>query len=145
MPMTRKPPTNPQIGDEIMGTTTFQSRPLPNHQCSWLGMDQTMTFQLLCAAARHAPHKPPTSACEELAGMPNHHVSRFQKMAASRAQIKTSDVATFGSTSPEAMVVATAVPRKAPIRLVTAASMTACRGDSTLVATTVAMELAVSW
>ena len=42
------------------------------------------------------------------------------------------------------MVVATAVPMNAPPRLVTAASITACRGESTFVATTVAMELAVS-
>ncbi len=65
-------------------------------------------------------------------------------MADSKAQIRTSDVATFGSTKPEAIVVATAVPMKAPPRLVTAASMTAWRGDNTFVATTVAMELAVS-
>ncbi len=43
------------------------------------------------------------------------------------------------------MVLATAVPHSAPIRLVVAARATACRGVSTLVATTVAMELAVSW
>ena len=48
------------------------------------------------------------------------------------------------ATEVEAIVVATAVPMKAPPRLVTAASMTAWRGDNTLVATTVAMELAVS-
>ena len=42
------------------------------------------------------------------------------------------------------MVVATAVPHRAPIRLVQAAITTACRGVSTLVATTVAIELAVS-
>src|ERR1700690_3433178 len=71
-------------------------------------------------------------------------IRRFQGVAANNAQIRTSDVATFGSTRPEAMVVATAVPMKAPIRLVTAASMTAWRGVNTLVATTVAMELAVS-
>ena len=43
------------------------------------------------------------------------------------------------------MVLATAVPQRAPSRLVVAASATACIGASTLVATTVAMELAVSW
>src|ERR1039457_365114 len=107
-------------------------------------MDQTRTCQLLRAAARHAPHKPPMSACDELDGRPNHHVSRSHTMAASSAQIRTSDVATFGSTNPEAIVVATAVPMKAPPRLVTAASMTAWRGDNTFVATTVAMELAGS-
>ena len=43
------------------------------------------------------------------------------------------------------MVLATAVPHSAPSRLVIAASTTACRGVSTLVETTVAIELAVSW
>jgi hypothetical protein len=37
------------------------------------------------------------------------------------------------------------VPASAPIRLAVAASSTACPGVSTLVATTVAIELAVSW
>src|ERR1039458_7407871 len=71
-------------------------------------MDQTRTCQSLRAAARPAPHKPPISACDELDGRPNHHVRRSHTMAASSAQIRTSDVATFGSTSPEAIVVATA-------------------------------------
>src|SRR5688500_14415515 len=43
------------------------------------------------------------------------------------------------------MVLATAVPHSAPTRLVAAARATACIGVSTLVATTVAMEFAVSW
>ena len=55
------------------------------------------------------------------------------------------EVTTFVSTRPEAMVLATAVPHSAPSRLVAAASTTAWRGVSTLVETTVAMELAVSW
>src|ERR1035437_2285599 len=143
--MTRKPKTKPKTGDKIIGTMTFQISPVPNHQCFGLGTDQTRTSQLLWAAARHAPHKPPMSACDELDGIPNHQVNRFQRMAATRAQIRTSDVATFGSTRPEAIVLATALPMKAPTRLVTVASATACRGDNTLVATTVAMELAVSW
>src|SRR5436305_1855041 len=43
------------------------------------------------------------------------------------------------------MVTATAVPQSAPMRFVQAAITTACRGVSTLVATTVAIALAVSW
>ena len=66
-------------------------------------------------------------------------------MAPSNAQHKTGIVATWASTKPEAMVVATATPKNAPTRLVAAARMTACPGVNTLVATTVAMELAVSW
>lgn len=46
---------------------------------------------------------------------------------------------------PLAMVTATAVPESAPTRFMNAASITAWPGDSTLVATTVAIELAVSW
>src|SRR5690606_26042781 len=49
------------------------------------------------------------------------------------------------SISPDAMVLATAVPTSAPTRFMLAASATAWAGDSTLVATTVAIELAVSW
>src|SRR5450756_2975467 len=75
--MTRKPPTNPTNGDVIIGTTTFQRMPLPCHQCSLPGTDQIMTDQLLPAAARHAPHNPPTSACDELEGRPNHQVRRL--------------------------------------------------------------------
>src|SRR5690606_12398563 len=49
------------------------------------------------------------------------------------------------SIRPDAMVLATAVPASAPIRFMPAARPTACIGDSTLVATTVAIEFAVSW
>src|SRR6476661_4550785 len=66
-------------------------------------------------------------------------------MAPTSAQIRTSWEAIRGSISPEAIVVATAVPHRAPIRFVQAAMTTACRGVSTRVATTVAIELAVSW
>ena len=51
---------------------------------------------------------------------------------------------TWESISPEEIVFATAVPQSAPIRFVAAASSTAWPGLSTLVATTVAIELAVS-
>src|SRR5207344_1921743 len=68
-------------------------------------------------------------------------------MAPSKAQMMICEVisTTPVSISPDAMVLATAVPHNAPIRLVAAASNTACIGVNTLVATTVAMELAVSW
>jgi len=48
------------------------------------------------------------------------------------------------STCPEPMVLATAVPRKAPNKLKNAARAIACLGVSTLVETTVAMALAAS-
>ena len=52
---------------------------------------------------------------------------------------------TVASTSPLVIVLATATPIMAPMRFVNVASTMACRGESTLVETTVAMELAVSW
>ena len=107
-------------------------------------MDQMMADQRLSEAANTAPQSPPTSACDELDGKPNHHVSKLQRMAAVSAQHSTGMVATWASTSPDAIVAATAVPKNAPMRFVTAASKIACRGVSTLVETTVAMELAVS-
>ena len=109
--------------------------------------DQISAFQSLCAAASAAPHNPPISACEDEDGRPSHQVIRFQVMPPASAQISTCEVTvtTAVSIRPLAMVLATAVPQNAPIRFIEAASITACPGESTLVATTVAMELAVSW
>src|SRR5258706_1657 len=123
--MRRKPTTNPTTGEVTIGTMTFQRIPLPSHQWFWPGSLQRMTDHLLCAAARHAPQSPPTSACDELDGKPTHHVMRFQTIAPSRAQTMISDVTIVVSTRPEEMVFATAVPTSAPARLVTAASATA--------------------
>ena len=71
---------------------------------------------------------------------------KFQVMAPKRVQISIPlvRVKMCVSTRPDAIVLATAVPHSAPIRLVTAASKTACLGVRTLVETTVAIELAVS-
>src|SRR2546430_15570891 len=66
-------------------------------------------------------------------------------IAPNNPKIKTSREAIRGSISPEAIVVATAVPHSAPIKFVQAAMTTACRGVRTRVATIVAIELAVSW
>src|ERR1043166_8677797 len=101
-----------------------------------------MTFQLLPEAASADPHSPPIKAWLELEGRPNHQVSRFQMMAPSKAQIMMSELmcTSLVSTSPEVMVLATAVPHIAPSKLVIAASRTACRGVRTLVETTVAIE-----
>src|ERR1039457_864976 len=111
---------------------TFQRTPLPCHQCSLPGTDQMMADQRLPEAASTAPHSPPTSAWEELEGSPNHQVSRLQTMADTSAQHSTGMVATCASTRPDAMVAATAVPKNAPMRFVTAAKPTAWRGVSTL-------------
>src|SRR5262245_39379949 len=116
---------------------TFHNNPLAGYQWFGSGSDQMTTCQLR-AAATAAPTRPPTSAWLELLGSPAAQVTRFHTMAPSRAQMSTSCEAIFGSTSPDAIVDATAVPQSAPIKLVNAAITTACRGVSTRVATTVA-------
>src|SRR5690554_2136977 len=103
--------------------------------------------QLLEVAASAAPIRPPMSACEDDDGSPNHQVIRFQVMppiSAHRISCEPTST-TPASIRPDAIVLATAVPARAPIRFMLAARPTACIGDSTLVATTVAMEFAVSW
>src|SRR5690606_34244136 len=103
--------------------------------------------QLLDVAASAAPIRPPISACEDEDGRPNHQVIRFQVMPPSSAHRISCEPTSItpASISPDAMVLATAVPASAPMRFIEAASPTACIGESTLVATTVAIELAESW
>ena len=84
------------------------------------------------------------SAWLELEGRPSHQVMRFQTMAPTRAEKIVAMVTTLVSTSPLPMVVATAVPASAPMRLKKAAIQMAWRGVRTLVETTVAMALAAS-
>src|SRR5687768_3190618 len=144
--MISTPRVKPAIGELIIGMKTFHSRPLFLVH-SPTDSDQIRASQLLCAAANAAPHNPPISACEDEDGNPRHQVNRFQTMAPPSAHRITCEVTltTSVSINPEAIVLATAVPQKAPIRFITAARITACPGDNTLVATTVAIELAVSW
>src|SRR4051812_8562230 len=125
--MIMKPSTNPISGEANMGTITFQRSPLLGYQWLGSGTVQITTFQVR-AAATAAPTRPPTRAWLELLGRPAHHVTRFHMIAPSSAQMRTSCDATRGSTRPDAIVVATAVPHKAPIRFVHAAMTTACRG-----------------
>src|SRR5688572_23000095 len=143
-PRISTPSRKPKNGEVTIGRKTFHSRPLFELQPSSPSFDQISAPQLLCAADSAAPHRPPISACEDDDGSPRHHVIRFQTIAPSSAQISTCEVTatTSVSTRPEAIVLATAVPANAPIRLVTAASITAWPGESTLVATTVAIEFA---
>src|SRR5438552_11197790 len=140
------PRVKPATGEVTMGRRTFHRRPSFLVQSPTV-FDQINAPQLLSAAARAAPQSPPIKACDEEDGRPRHQVKRFQIVPPSSAHRITCSVTstTPVSTSPEAMVLATAVPQNAPMRLVEAASMIAWPGDSTLVATTVAMELAVSW
>ena len=139
------PRRKPATGEVTIGSMTFHKRPWFLVQSPTV-CDQISACQSLSAAASAAPHRPPISACDEDDGRPRHQVIRFQTIPPSSAHRITCEVTstTPVSTRPEAMVLATAVPQKAPIRLVLAASTTAWPGDSTLVATTVAIELAVS-
>ena len=109
------------------------------------GADQITTFQLLSAEATAEPIKPPISAWLELEGKPMRHVIRFHRIAPSSPQIRVTPVTQYASTSPWPTVVATAVPASAPHRVVTDARAIAYVGVSTLVPTTAATELAVSW
>ncbi len=77
--------------------------------------------------------------------MPKYHVKRFQKMAPTSAERTTTCVTASGAMRPLPMVLATAVPSRAPPKLSTAASRMAVRMGSTPVLTTVALALAVSW
>src|SRR5260370_42658079 len=90
--MKRNPKISPAMGEVTIGTSTFHSSPLPSHQCSALGCDQTITFQLPPDAATAEPHRPPISAWLELDGIPNHQVNRFQIMAPISAQIMMSEL-----------------------------------------------------
>ena len=92
-----------------------------------------------------APTTPPISAWLELEGMPAYHVETFQMMAPARPAKITGRVTRSCDTMPLAIVAATESERKAPIRLRTAATLTAVRGLNAPVAIEVAMALAVSW
>ena len=97
------------------------------------------------AAASIEPMTPPISACEELDGMPNSQVIRFQTIAPARPAKTTVGVTSPVSTRPLAIVAATLSDRNAPTRFSTAERPTASRGLSALVAMDVAIALAVSW
>src|SRR4051812_39192688 len=144
-PISTKPITKPISGEVTIGNTTSGNRPFPSHQCT-PPCHQISADQLLPAPASAAPQRPPTSACDELDGKPRHQVMRSQIVAPSSAQISTCGVTatTPESMSPDEIVLATAVPHNAPSRFVLAARSTAWPGLNTFVATTVAIELAVS-
>src|SRR5665213_1418298 len=106
--------------------------------------DHLMTDHWLCAEARAAPSKPPIKAWLELDGRPKYQVSRFHPIPPSIPQKTVAVVMKWASTNPAPIVLATATPDNAPMKLVTAPITTACRGVNTRVPTTVAMALAAS-
>src|SRR5579859_426278 len=102
-------------------------------------------MELHPALATPAPTRLKIRAWLELDGTPKYHVTRFHTMAATSAEITSAWVDTSGGMMPLPTVVATAVPDRAPAKFNTPAISTARPGDSTRVATTVAIALAVSW
>ena len=145
LPIIAIPKVKPTSGELTIGINTFQSMPLFSVQTAAV-FDHINTSILLPPAAKAAPHKPPIKAWLEEDGNPKAQVIRFQIIAPVSAQINISElILTMPvSTNPDEIVLATAVPEKAPTKLVIAASITACVGVKTFVATTVAIEFAVS-
>ena len=125
--------TSPAItGERMAGTMTFSTRVSP------------LTAPVPMAAMA-APTTPPTRAWLELEGSESAQVTRFQAIAPMRAAKTIVRVSALASTIPVAMVVATLIERKAPIRFMSAATPTAMRGRNAPLAIDVAIALAVSW
>ena len=123
---------NPTIGDTTIGMITLSTTPL---------------HLTVPADASAAPIRPPIRACDDDDGMPKYQVTRFQKIAPSSAASTTTRPGTpvGASMIPLPTVDATAVPRNAPTRFITAAMISAVRGASARVDTEVAIALAASW
>jgi hypothetical protein len=119
-------------GDSTAGMMTFDTSPSHFTACE-------------PAAASIAPMTPPISACDELDGMPNSQVMRFQTMAPASPANTTVSVTSPVSTRPLAIVAATLSDKNAPMRFSAADRPTAILGLSALVAIDVAIALAVSW
>ena len=92
-----------------------------------------------------APSRPPISAWLLELGRPCCQVIRFQAIAPMSAAATIAWVVVWSSTRPLPIVVATAVPANAPMKLNAVAIRMAQPGDRARVATDVAIELAVSW
>ena len=130
--MTSPARMNPTTGETTIGITTLSSTPL---------------HFTVPAEATAAPISPPISACDDEEGMPKYQVVMFQTIAPISAHSTTTSPGTPPGASmiPLPTVVATAVPRKAPTRFITAAMISAVRGASARVDTEVAIAFAASW
>src|SRR3954470_22472802 len=124
--------TNASTGAIRPGMTTFSTSP-------------EVFTALDPSAANAAPTTPPISACEDDAGSPKYHVSRFQKIAPIRPAKTIGSVITSALTMPLAIVAATARERNAPTKFRTDDRPTATRGDIARVEIEVATAFAVSW
>jgi hypothetical protein len=97
------------------------------------------------ALATPAPITPPISACDDEVGSPSHQVVRFHAIAPTSPANTTASLTMAGSMIlPTVLATCVRNTRKA-MKLKKAAQMTATLGFSTLVETTVAIELAASW
>src|SRR5437773_2109161 len=85
-PIKINPATKPSTGEVNIGTTTFQSSPLP-FQNGWSGCDQINAPHWLCEAASAVPHRPPIKAWLDDEGRPRYQVIKFQMIAPSNAQM----------------------------------------------------------
>ena len=119
-------------GESTAGMTTLDVRPC-------------QSTALPPAAAIVEPITPPMSAWEELDGMPNSQVTRFQMMPPASPAATTASVTSAVLTRPLAMVAATARDKNAPTKLSAPEIATAVRGPSAPVAIDVAIALPVSW
>ena len=120
------------IGDVTSGTRTLSRIP---SRLSWSNPAPTIV----------APSSPPMSAWLLELGRPSHHVRRFQTIAPRSAAATIACVVLASLTRPAPIVLATAVPANAPMKLNAVAIAMAYAGRSARVATEVAMALAVSW
>ncbi|VVB87070.1 Uncharacterised protein [uncultured archaeon] len=128
----KNPIARPIIGDITIKSTTFST-------------PEAFT-ELMPAAAIPAPISPPTSAWLLEVGRPIYQVIRSHITAPERAAKIRFTVTIFVSMIPVPIIAAIAVPKtRGPTRLKTAAIVTAFNGESTFVATTVAIALAESW
>ena len=92
-----------------------------------------------------APRRPPIRAWLLELGMPHSQVMRFQAIAPPSAAITMAEVVVASSTRPAPIVLATAVPANAPMKLKVVAIRIAWLGRRARVATDVAIAFAVSW
>ncbi len=123
---------NPMTGELIIGTSTLLKMP-----SSFSAPKPAATIV--------APSRPPISACELEDGSARYHVIRFQVIAPMSAAATTAWVVVASSTRPAPIVLATAVPANAPMKLNAVAIRIAWRGCRARVATDVAIAFAVSW
>ena len=92
-----------------------------------------------------APTTPPISACDDEVGRPSHQVVRFQAMAPTRPPNTTASLTALGLMIVPTVLATWVLKTRKAMKLKNAAHTTASRGLSTLVETTVAIELAASW